>query len=125
MKAERRPPWTAIVAGIVPPLYCFVVAGMLISMGEVQDFGDMGAVGWPLVVIGFVELLLSSGIWLGSRAMWFVTVIAHVLVLPVMLLGQNVQLGVVWAYAACMVVPAVLAMPFLLLPQSRRWCGIG
>jgi hypothetical protein len=124
MAEERtRPPWTVIVAGIIPPLYCFVIAGMLISMGEVQDFGDMRAVGLPLMVIGFVELLLSSGIWVGSRVMWFVTLIAHCLVLPVLMLEQ--VLGAVWAYAACMVVPAVLTLPFLLLPQSRRWCGIG
>ncbi|MDA1360538.1 hypothetical protein O1R50_12950 [Glycomyces luteolus] len=121
----RRTPWTAIVAGIVPPLYCFVIAGLLISMGDVQDFGDMAEVGRPLLVIGLVELLLSVGVWLGSRILWWVTVVGHGLVIPSLILAQAVNLGAVWAYAACMVVPAVLTMPFLLLPQSRRWCQVG
>lgn len=124
---ERRPvpPWTAIVTGIVPPLYCFVVAGLLISAGDVQDFGDMGAVGRPLLVIGAVELVLSFGVWFGSRFLWWAAVIAHGAVIPLLLMAQAFNIAAMWAYAACMVVPAVLTMPFLLLPQTRRWCQVG
>lgn len=118
------PPWTAIVAAIIPPLYCFAIAGLLISTGDVQDFGDMAEVGRPLLGIGFIELLLSVGLWIGSRFLWWTTVVGHGLLIPVLILAQTVNLGVAWVYAACMVVPAVLTMPFLLLPQSRRWCRV-
>ncbi|MEU5155581.1 hypothetical protein [Glycomyces sp. NPDC021274] len=123
--APRRVPWTAIVAGIIPPLYCFVVAGLLISMGEVQDFGDMAEVGRPLLVIGAVELVFSLGVWFGSRFLWWAAVVGHGMVIPVLIFAQAVDLGAVWVYAACMVVPAVLTLPFLLLPQSQRWCRVG
>lgn len=123
-QARGRPPWTVIVAAVIPPLYFFPIAVLLIAQGETEDLGDFTGIGTFVLVLGALELFLSFGIWSGRKGVWRTTVVLRVLVVVALIVGNLVELPLVFMTAACWIIPAVLSFVFLVLERSRKWCGV-
>lgn len=123
-RSRRRPPWTVIVATIVPPLYLFPIAAFFMAQGPTPDLGDLSGIGRFVGVLGVIELILSCGVWAGAKWMWKTTIALRVLTVVALAGGQIFELPLVFMTAACWIVPAVISLVLLILEPSRKWCGL-
>lgn len=123
-RTRRRPPWTVIVAAVIPPLYFFPIAAFLIAQGPTQDLGDLSGLGFVVGGFGLVELILSSGVWSGAKWMWKTTIVLRMLTVVALAGGRIFEQWVVFMAGACWIVPAVISLVLLMLEPSRKWCGL-
>jgi hypothetical protein len=124
LQEVRSRPWTIVVAAVTPPLYFFPIAVFLMAQGPTEDLGDLSGLGRIVGGFGLVELMLSLGIWRGSKGMWKATIVFRLLVVVALIFGNIFEQWLVFMTAACWIIPATLSFVFAVLEPSRKWCGV-